>query len=110
MADRLPLRALKIATIVMGLMIVLGTVVVVTVLVRRASSDAGAGAAGGSAERGGEAPVAAVLLDEPDGTRIAGVAGWADRLAVTLQGGGPDRVAVIDARSGRVVQRIALRR
>ena len=41
-----------------------------------------------------------VVLDEPVGTRIAGAtAGTVDRLALQLQGGGPDRVVLIDTRS-----------
>jgi len=47
-------------------------------------------------------------LGEPDGTRIAGVAAAGDRLAVQLQGGGPDRIVLVDPRSGAVVGRIGL--
>ncbi len=55
-------------------------------------------------------PPAAVraMLDEPAGTHIAGVSTSADRLAMQLQGGGPDRVVVVDLRTGRVVARAAL--
>ncbi len=100
LTERLPLRTLKIATVVMGLAIVLGTIVVVTVVVRRASGDGG----------GAAVAAATVLLDEPEGTRIAGVTAGPDRIAVILQGGGPDRISVVDPRSGRVVQRIRLQR
>ena len=90
------MRALKVAITVMGVLIVAGTVLLVTLIVRR-SVPAG-GAAG------------PVVLDEPSGTRIAGVSLLPDRWAVQLEGGGPDRVVVLDAQSGRVVGRIELAR
>jgi len=48
------------------------------------------------------------VLDEPEGTHIAGVSLATDRVAVQLQGGGADRVVVVDTRAGRVVARIGL--
>jgi hypothetical protein len=51
---------------------------------------------------------ASVLLDEPAGTRIAAVAGLGDRVVVQLQGGGPDRLVVIDPRTGLTAARIGL--
>ncbi len=61
--------------------------------------------------RGGRrrAGCASVLLDEPAGTRIAGIAAVGDRLAVQLQGGGADRVVLLDPHTGAVVGRIGLR-
>jgi hypothetical protein len=58
-----------------------------------------------------ERPVAAasVLLEEPAGTRIVGIAAAGDRLAVQLQGGGADRVVLVDPRNGDVVGRIGVR-
>lgn len=50
------------------------------------------------------------LLDEPAGTRIAEVSALPDRLALRLEGGGPDRVVVVDLRNGKVVGRTALAR
>jgi hypothetical protein len=41
------------------------------------------------------------VLDEPEGTRIAGVSALADRLALRLVGGGADRVVVVDLRTGQ---------
>jgi hypothetical protein len=95
------MRALKIAVIVMGLLIVAGTVALVVGVVRRSS-----------------APVASMplpasvtaLLDEPAGTRIAGIVAVRDRLAVQLQGGGVDRVVLIDTATGTVAGRISLSR
>ena len=50
------------------------------------------------------------VLDEPAGTQIVPIAALSDRLALQLQGGGPDRVVVLDMRSGREVGRAALAR
>jgi len=89
------MKALKALTIVMGLLIVGGTAVLAVVLARRM----GGGAA---------APSVAVLLDEPAGTRIAGIAGAGDRLAVQLQGGGPDRVVLLDPHTGAPTGHVGL--
>lgn len=92
------MAALKAAVVIMGIMIVAGFAVLVGTLVTRM------GGHGGPA-----APVAATL-DEPAGTRIAGVSASAEHLAVSLQGAGPDRVVVLDLRNGRVVARASLAR
>jgi hypothetical protein len=90
------MRAVKIATVVMGVLILLGTAgLVVAMLTRRPPSPA--------------IPASlAVVLDEPAQTRIAGVAALQDRLAVLLQGGGADRVVLVDPRTGAVAGRISL--
>jgi len=80
----------------MGVLIVAGTVGLFVVLAQRMST--------------GSATIASVMLDEPIGTRIAGASAGPDRLAVQLQGGGPDRVVVVDTRAGRVLGRVALAR
>ena len=94
------MRALKIATLVMAVLIVVGTTVLIVEIVRRMT---------------GVSPSAAVqsaplVLDEPAGTRIAGIAAVRDRLALRLQGGGSDRVVLIDPVSGVVAGRISLAR
>jgi hypothetical protein len=94
------MRALKIATILMGVLIVLGTIVVVVTVVRRTMF---------APARFPETAFAAVL-DEPAGTVIAGIASVRDRLAVQLHGGGVDRVVIIDPVSGSVIGRISLAR
>jgi hypothetical protein len=94
------MRALKVAVIVMGVLIVLGTIGLVVGIARRSSPPV--------------APVAALpatvsaTLKEPEGTRIVGIVGVRDRLAVQLQGGGNDRVLLIDPLTGGVVGRISL--
>ncbi|MBN8872657.1 MAG: hypothetical protein J0H67_07465 [Rhodospirillales bacterium] len=98
------MRAVKIAAVVMGVLILLGTAGLITALVLRKPGPTAT-------------PVAAALpatfdarLDEPDGSRILGVAAAGDRIAVALTGGGPDRVVLVDPRTGGVAGRISLRR
>jgi len=93
------MRALQAATIVMGVLIVGGVATILVTIVSRLSG----GAAGGVAVR-------TILADEPAGTRIAGASVAADRVALQLQGGGPDRVVVIETRNGRVIAQIGLAR
>lgn len=90
------MRALKILVVVMGVMIVAGVVVMIAVIAQRL----GGGGTGAS--------VSDTVLAEPAGTHIAGSSLGGDRLAIRLQGGGPDRVVVLDVRNGRVVARAGL--
>jgi len=88
-------RALLAAVIGMGVLIVLGVGVIGVTIVRRMAVAPGG---------------AAAVLDEPAGTRITAVAGAGERLAVLLQGGGPDRVVLVDPRTGTVSGRVGLAR
>lgn len=97
------MRALKVATIVMGVLIVAGTMALVIAVARRPGAPKTPPTAGLPA-------IVAAVLEEPAGTRIATVAAVQDRLAVQLQGGGADRVVLVDPRSGAVVGRISLAR
>jgi hypothetical protein len=91
------MRFLKVLTIAMGILILAATTLLVVIIARRIGG-------------GGAAPtLIALSLEEPAGTRIAGIATAGDRLAIALQGGGPDRVMLIDPRTGAVVGRIGLR-
>jgi len=89
------MRFLKIITIAMAVLIVVGTTVLLVMIARRIGTPA--------------MPSVAVLLDEPAGTRIVGIASVGDRLAVRLEGGGADRVVLLDARTGAIAGRIGLR-
>jgi hypothetical protein len=93
-----------VAVIGMGVLIVAGVAVMIVVLVQRMSSVP-AQIASSSAPA-----VASAVLDEPAGTRIVGIALAPDRLAVQLGGGGPDRVAIVDTKAGRVLGRVQLAR
>jgi hypothetical protein len=87
------MRALKILVVVMGVMIIAGVVILGVTVVRRMSP----------------APLAASApLDEPAGTHIAQVSASGDRVVLLLQGGGPDRLVVLDLRNGAVVSRAGL--
>jgi hypothetical protein len=92
------MRVVKIATVVMGIMILLGTVGLITaMLMRRPGSQV--------------APAnLAVTLNEPPETRISGIAALSDRLAVLLQGGGADRVILVDPHTGAIAGRISVER
>ncbi len=94
------MRALKIVTIAMGVLIVLGTTVVVVTVVRRTML-----APAGMPEKAFSA-----VLDEPAGTVIGGIVSVRDRLALQLHGGGADRVVLVDPASGAVVGQVSLAR
>ena len=88
--------ALKALVVVMGVLIIAGLAVIVTTIVTRATHS------------GAITPGAALLLDEPDGTHVGETAVSNGILALTLVGGGPDRVVVVDLSNGRVVRRVSL--
>ena len=94
------MRFLKALVIGMGVVIVVATTVLIVLIVHRLTGP-----------RVALPPVAAgpAMLDEPSGTRIATIVAVGDRLAVQLQGGGPDRVLLVDPQTGSVVGRLALR-
>jgi hypothetical protein len=92
------MQALRVAVVVMGVLIVAGVAVIGVTLARRVYSVPP------------QAPMAQMLLDEPAGTHIAGVSALPDRLALRLEGGGPDRVVMVDLRTGRVIARAGLAR
>jgi hypothetical protein len=90
------MRFLKFITIAMAVLIIAGTTVLLSVIARRIIAP-------------GAPAQMAVLLDEPAGTRIVGISSAGDRLAVRLEGGGADRVVLLDVRTGVVAGRIGLR-
>ena len=93
------MRALKTATIFMGVLILIGTAVVVATIFKRATAPAPAISA---------SPPFLLRLEEPSGTRIAGTTAMASLLALRLTGGGPDRVMLVDPQSGRLAGRVTL--
>jgi hypothetical protein len=96
------MRALKIAVIVMAVLIVLGTTALVVEIGRRWSTPPASVVATLAAS--------VSVLDEPAGTHIAGIVAVRDGLAVQLQGGGADRVVLINPATGAVAGRISLAR
>ncbi|MBO0711385.1 MAG: hypothetical protein J2P47_08950 [Acetobacteraceae bacterium] len=91
------MRALKIATVVMGVMLVVGVAVLAAVIVQRLSA------------RSSPRASLSVTLNEPPGSRIIGVTATQDRIVLQLQGGGPDRVLLFDLRTGAQIGTIGLR-
>jgi hypothetical protein len=87
----------KVLAVLMGVLIIIGSTVVVVTIIKRTGGE----------PKGTDV---AVVLDEPAGTRIGGIAALSDRLAVLLQGAGPDRIVLIDARTGTEAGSIALAR
>jgi hypothetical protein len=90
------LGVLKVLTVVMGMLILVGTTVVVVTIARRAGS------------RQAVVPTRfQVVLREPAGTRIGSITAVGDQLAVLLQGGGSaDRVVLVDPRTGTQMGRL----
>jgi len=88
------MKALKVLVVVMGVLIVVGVVVLVAAMGQRLS--------------GGTKLASPGLLDEPAGTHISQISASGDRLSLLLQGGGPDRVVVVDLRQGQVMLRTGL--
>ncbi len=89
----------------MGVLIVGGTVALVAVVVQRAGGFSGRSSGGGQAARLG------LALDQPEGSRIAGIAaaeGGAIGVWVARPDG--DRVVLVDTRRGRVAGEIRLGR
>jgi hypothetical protein len=89
------MRALLALVIVMGVLIVVGVGVVAATIMHRMAGATPHAVAGG-------------VLDEPAGTHIAGVSAYGDRLAVTLQGGGADRIVLFDPVSGKTLGHVTL--
>ncbi len=99
------MRALKAATVAMGVLILVGTAVLIGAMVKRATLPAPTQAASGHVP---SVVSIGAMLHEPPGSRITGLAATGDVLAVSMQGGGPDRVVLIDPHTGEVRGRITL--
>lgn len=89
------MQALKMAVIGMGILIIAGTVTLMVLVAERLTGHA-------------DPPPPSVRIDEPAGTRIEAMASTPEQLILLLQGGGADRVVVVDLKSGRVRSRVTL--
>ena len=89
------MRALKAATIGMGVLIVVATITLVVLIIQRAHPAPAL-------------PQGAIVLAEPAGTRIVGIAPAGANLAIALTGGGPDRIVLLDPSTLRSVARLTL--
>jgi hypothetical protein len=92
------MQALRVLVVVMGVMIVGGTITLGVLVWRKLGSV------------GAPVVAASVLLEEPEGTRIMQASAAGETVVLRLEGGGPDRVVVVDTRTGRVVGRVGLAR
>ena len=90
------MRALKVLVVVMGVLIVAGTVTLVALVVQRA------GRAGGAVVSGD------VALRQPPGSRIAGVASAEGRVAIWVERPDGGRILLVDPARGRVVGEIRI--
>ncbi|ACI50268.1 conserved hypothetical protein [Gluconacetobacter diazotrophicus PA1 5] len=102
-------KALLAAVIGMGVLLAVGSLVLVGVLVHRISHPHSV-----SSVRVVSPPDGAygpLVLDEPAGTHITAMARQDDAmLAVSLSGGGPDRIVLWDLAHARVAGRLTLAR
>ncbi len=105
------MRAVKIAVVVMGVLIVLATAALIAAVIRRNNAPPPPLAAALPIPVPGLAPSppAALTLDEPAGTHVGSMLRLQQGMALLLQGGGPDRVVILDA-TGHPTARIALTR
>ena len=87
------MRGLLAAVVVMSVLIVAGVVVLAVTIVHRLSTTA---------------TQAAMTLAEPPGTHMQAIASAGDHLAVLLTGGGPDRIVLLDPRTGAATAHINL--
>ena len=97
------MRGVKIAAIVMGVLILLGTAALIAGIAKQRM------AASQPPSRARLANFSSTL-DEPAGTEIVGATGAGDWVAIRLHGGGPDRVILIDPMTGSISGRIGLAR
>ncbi len=87
------MRGLLALVIAMGILIVAGIGILAVTIMHRLSTSVAQ---------------PALTLTEPVGTRMQSIAPAGDRLAVLLTGGGPDRVILLDPRTGNPMGRIGL--
>lgn len=106
-------RGLLAAVIGMGVLLAVGSLVLVGVLVHRISHPKPAAIAGLNAEPAVLAGAAGndgeLVLGEPVGTHVSGMTREREGvLAVALTGGGPDRVLLWDVQNRRIVGRLVM--
>ncbi|MFW7266620.1 hypothetical protein ACMAUO_01465 [Gluconacetobacter sp. Hr-1-5] len=104
-------RGLLAAVIGMGVLLAVGSLVLVGVLVHRISHPKPAAIARTAAEPA-VLPVGdygELVLGEPAGTHVAGLTRQGEGLlAVALTGGGPDRVLLWDVQNRRIIGRLVV--
>ena len=97
----MPLRALKILVVVMGIMLVVGFAALVAVIAGRLSRGPASAAS---------TPLAAAPLELPAGVRIETIGVGAERLAIAIVlPDGSRELIIVDIASGRRLGKIPLR-
>ena len=91
------MRALKILVVVMGVLIVAGTVTLAVMIVKRAGGG-GPGSSSGAYQT--------LALGENAGARIIGVAAANDRLALLMSRDGQEWVVLVDPKTNQLTGRI----
>ncbi|ABI61748.1 hypothetical protein [Granulibacter bethesdensis] len=90
-------QLLKAAVILMGVLIIAGVVALAILIPQRMGGA-------GWFQQGAQS----ISVPAPSGSRIASVGLSDKRLALHLQGGGPDRVVIVDMATGAVRAQIVL--
>lgn len=101
------LRGLKALVIGLGVLIVLGTALVVGVIIKRIY-DAGSAPAKVSEARSETTAPAMLRIPATAGAAIGGIATMDGRLAVWVKDGGGGKVVLIDPRTNRLTGTVAL--
>lgn len=105
MPDGPGVRALKIAVVGMGIMIVLGVLTVIGRIVYLANQRP---AQGGTSPAASGRVVANAKLALPSGAQIRQISLSGDRLAVHYESAGTGGIAILDLASGAVLSRVEL--
>lgn len=105
-------RPLLIAVIVMGVLVVLATGVVIVKVVQDIAGGGHRPAPGVASTIVPGEPQKITLttqtLSQPEGSHITSIATAGDRLAVLINGGGPDRILFVDPETGTVTGQLML--
>ncbi len=102
------MRALKVAVVVMGILIVVGLAVIAATIIKRTSSGDAAPASSGVLAAASFAPLTVSL---PSDSMMIGAAVGDGKLVIQAElGDGTRRLVVVDLASGRELGRIDVRR
>ena len=104
-------RPLLIAVIVMGVLVIAATSVVIVKLVQDIAGGGRHASSTASSIVPGEPQkitLTTQMLDQPGGSHIVSIATAGGRLAVLINGGGPDRILFVDPVTGAVTGQLML--
>ncbi|GAB0116565.1 hypothetical protein [Acidisoma sp. 7E03] len=106
-------RPLLIAVIVMGVLVIAATGVVIVKVVQDIAGGGRSRQSAGIASTivPGEPQTITLttqMLNQPAGSHISSIATAGDRLAVLVNGGGPDRILFVDPATGAVTGQLML--